>query len=76
MVFLLVRPKNVPAPSGILRTGPPKKTTKNEKSLSTRTGPTLQKEQFKHFNFLGENLLRVDTKNFLGGSVSGPVQVL
>ena len=30
----------------------PKKMTKNEKSLSTRTGPTLQKEQLKYFDFL------------------------
>ena len=37
------------------------KTTKNETSLSTRTGPTLQKEQFKYFIFLRENLLRVNT---------------
>ena len=45
----------------------------NEKSLSTRTGPTLQKDQFKYFDFFSENLLRFDTS---GGTVSGPVQVL
>ena len=38
----------------------PKKTTKNEKSLSTRTGPTLQLDQLKYFDFFSENLLRFD----------------
>ena len=51
----------VPAPWGILKIGPPQKTTKNEKSLSTRTGPTLQKDQYKYFDFFSENLLRFDT---------------
>ena len=38
--FLLVRPRmTVPAPLGILRAGPSRKTTKNEKSLSARTDP-------------------------------------
>ena len=35
--------------------------TKNEKSLSTRTGPTLQKDQFKYFDLFSDNLLRFDT---------------
>jgi hypothetical protein len=35
------------------------KITKKEKSLSTRTVPTLQWEQFKYFISLSENLLRV-----------------
>ena len=54
----------------------PKKRMKSEKSLSTRTGPTLQQDQFKYFDFFSENLLRFDTQNFSGGTVSGPVQVL
>ena len=53
-----------------------KKKTKKEKSLSTRTVPTLQWEQLKHFNLFVDYLLKVDTNNFLGGTVGGIVLTL
>ena len=49
---------------------------KKEKSQSTQTVPTLQQKQYKYFNFFSENLLKVDTQNFLGGTVGGTVHTL
>ena len=49
---------------------------KKEKSQSTQTVPTLQQEQYKYLNFFSENLLKVDTQNFLGGTVGGTVHTL